>query len=310
MPLQQARFDAHALVTDHPPEFRSEKKRALFERVAPAGTIHNGTFEVLRFGPRAPSGRFDPARGPHVEVVPDVFAYAETGRGTDWYLNFAHHELFSCYGTRLFAQDELQVAEHPALGSLCEALLADPVVTPLTVEDGAPTPVLVRGVERRAAIDTTEIYGNALAVAPDDVVDRAVRRLDPPPRSNLLAIEAPFGHAGPYTESQLDYILRTAFSGFAAAVEVSPEGAVVHTGFWGCGAYGGNRVLMPLLQLVAANLAGVEALYFYAVRADGVPAFEEARRVLAELAPEPVEVEALLQRILRCGFEWGVSNGT
>lgn len=310
MPDQEARFEARSLVADHPPLFRSEKKRALFERVAPAGTEHGGTLEVLRFGPRSVTGVYDPKTPSRLEVVAGVFGYTATGRGTDWYLNFAHHELFSCYGTRLFAQDELQVAEHPALASLCEALLADPIVTPLTVEDGEPTPVLIRGVERHAAIDTREIYGNALANAPDHVVDRAVHRIEPPTTSNILAIEAPFGPSGPYTEAHLDYILRTAFSGFAAAVESSPVAAVIHTGFWGCGAYGGNRVLMPLLQLVAAQLAGVRDFVFYAVTDDGVPAFEEARRVLAELAPEAVDVGILVQRILRYGFRWGVSNGT
>jgi hypothetical protein len=28
-------------------------------------------------------------------------------------------------------------------------------------------------------------------------------------------------------------------------------GQIFHTGFWDCGAYGGNRVLMALLQLLA-----------------------------------------------------------
>ncbi|MEQ9500384.1 MAG: hypothetical protein RIT81_26145 [Deltaproteobacteria bacterium] len=309
MLIQEARFETPRLVAEHPAEFRSAKKRALFERIAPAGTHHQGTIEVRRYGSQHPTGSFD-LRALDLELRPTIFEYTTTEGATDWYLNFAHHELFSCYGTRLFAQDEIQVAEHPALASLTEALLVDPVVTPLTVEDGRATPVLVRGVERRVAIDTREIYGNAFAVATDDVIERALTDLDPPTRSNLIAIEAPFGHVGAYTEAQLTFILDTAFSGFLAAVESSDGPAVVHSGFWGCGAYGGDRVLMPLLQMVAAQLAGVHRLVLYAVTAAGLPDFERVRALAAELAPDPTPVDTVVQRILRCGFVWGVSNGT
>jgi hypothetical protein len=51
----------------------------------------------------------------------------------EWYLNFAHYNLFCAYGGSLFAQDEMQVAEHPPLCSLREALL-DSNIKPLTVE--------------------------------------------------------------------------------------------------------------------------------------------------------------------------------
>ncbi len=308
MRIQQARFEAQRLVDEHPPEFRSAKKRALFERIAPPGTEHRGTIEVLRFEAEHPTGVFEPD-GLRLQLRDTIFEYETTDGATDWYLNFAHHELFSCYGTRLFAQDEIQVAEHPALASLTEALLANPVVTPLTVEAGRPTPVLVRGAERRVAIDTAEIYGNAFAVASDATVQRALDFLDPATRSNLIAIEAPFGHRGPYTEAQLVYILDTAYTGFAAASGSSNGRVVVHSGFWGCGAYGGDRVLMPLLQMVAAQLAGVD-LVLYGVTPAGRPDFERARDVLAEIVPEPTPVDTLLQHVLRRGFEWGVSNGT
>ena len=34
-------------------------------------------------------------------------------------------------------------------------------------------------------------------------------------------------------------------------VTLVPQAAKVRTGFWGCGAFGGNRTLMTLLQLLA-----------------------------------------------------------
>ena len=80
-----------------------------------------------------------------LEARADLFHYAppETPNTLVWHLNFAHHHLFVAYGGGLMAQDELQVAEHPALGSLREALVATSAVLPLTVERGQPTPITI-----------------------------------------------------------------------------------------------------------------------------------------------------------------------
>ena len=86
----------------------------------------------------------------------------------------------------MLAQDELQVAEHPALGSLRLAMDDSdvPYMAPLTTEDGRRTPVLIRGVERRCRIAIEPdaaagrpggLYGNRFAQADADTVTRAVR---------------------------------------------------------------------------------------------------------------------------------------
>ena len=71
----------------------------------------------------------------------------------EWHVNFADPALFVAYGSSLFAQDEMQVAEHPALGALAEALRAGARVA-LTEQGGKATPVLVAGVERRCRVAT------------------------------------------------------------------------------------------------------------------------------------------------------------
>ena len=63
-----------------------------------------------------------------------------------------------------------------------------------------------------------------------------------------------------------------------------PARVVVHTGHWGCGAFGGNRVLMALLQVVAARMAGLERLVFHAGAPGGDAPIYEALSLLAELA--------------------------
>src|SRR6185369_8740855 len=124
-----------------------------------------------------------PAASPEHVMREDIFGYEVASAGTrplvTWYVNFADRRLFVAYGGPLLAQDEMQAAEHPALGSLREALKAsaDPRLAPLTRDDDGPTPVLIRGVERRCAIDTEPdllagriqgLYGNNFSRARPD----------------------------------------------------------------------------------------------------------------------------------------------
>ncbi len=56
-----------------------------------------------------------------LEVREGVYDYASaTGvaGAVEWHVNFADPRLFTAYGTGFFAQDEMQVAEHPGLGAL------------------------------------------------------------------------------------------------------------------------------------------------------------------------------------------------
>ncbi len=243
----------------------------------------------------------------------------------EWHVNFADPHLFVAYGSSLFAQDEMQVAEHPALGALREALDAQKSAA-FTLENGRPTPTLVMGAERRCCVATAPnvaegrprgLYGNEFARADAGAVRRATVRLEPPTITNLIAMAAPSGGYGPYSVPEIEYVLLTAFTGFRAAILESarcrgtPCPVIVHTGFWGCGAFGGNRVLMAMLQVLAAEMAGLELLVFHTGAADGAGALASARRLIEEgLMSEPeVGPGELIERIASLGFEWGVSDG-
>jgi hypothetical protein len=325
-------FDAQRLASEHPPRLHDRNKKLVYDIACPPGSVYAGEIQFSRWvAVGFPSATFEDGR-PEVEVREDFFGYEPGGAGgnaVEWYLNFANFDLFSAYGGALFAQDEMQVAEHPALASLREALIADGV-RPLAVESGQPTPALVTGVERRCRIATNPdesqgrprgLYGNEFGHAAPDVVERATTPIVPPTRTNILAIEAPAGGSGRYMVNQIVFILRTAFAGFTAAGEetrrlVNRDDApkvVIHTGFWGCGAYGGNRVLMALLQLVAAHLARVDRLVFHTGDSKGADVFREAERRCREslrLGLQSVEAADLLACIESMGFGWGVSNGT
>ncbi|MEO7095212.1 MAG: hypothetical protein ABI175_18270, partial [Polyangiales bacterium] len=158
------------------------------------------------------------------------------------------------------------------------------------------------------------LYGNQFARAAADVVKRATRVLAPPTRTNLICIAAPGGGRGPYWRKDLERILVTAYTGFAAAAAESrrtwPGTAVeVRTGFWGCGAFGGNRRAMTLLQLLAARLAGVDRLRFYAFDAAGELAFKDGEASARAVVDGTDRLGEVLDRIEDLDYEWGVSDG-
>jgi Poly (ADP-ribose) glycohydrolase (PARG), Macro domain fold len=324
-PLDRREFVTQRLVTEHPPMWGDGNKEIVYGIACPPGSAHSGRLRYSRW-PALPFPHDIDVRNSleQVEVRPGFYDYAPDQGGPDgveWHVNFADPHLFVAYGSGLFAQDEMQVAEHPALGSLKEALAAAGARA-LTVEGARPTPVLVAGVERRCRVATDAnpgegrphgLYGNAFASASEEAVRRATTRLDPPTISNIIAIAAPMG-SGRYRRDQIEYILQAAASGFGAAVIYSthqlgrPAHVVVHSGFWGCGAFGGNRVLMLMLQIVAAGLAGLGRLVFHLGDA-GLAAFDEARRTLAKIASGSCPTSDLMDRVAALGFVWGMSDG-
>ena len=230
------------------------------------------------------------------------------------------------YGSGLFAQDEMQVAEHPLLASIREALLAEALSARTSDETGA-TPVLVRNVERRLDIATKPdagagrpagLYGNRFARAPLEAIRRATRRVEPSPFSNIIAMAAPSGGQGEYSEGEVEYIFAAAYTGFAAArqetVGAAGDGAetVIHSGFWGCGAFGGNRKLMVALQALAARATQTGRLILHCGDAAGV---EDARQgldvaeSLARRCGPTCALDTLVGRAVLLGYRWGVSDG-
>ncbi len=310
--LEAREHSVSALRRAHPPRLSHPHKQHVYRLVE--DRLGDGTVGYSRWKAR-PLPSLVPAAATQVVVRPDVYDYRNPGPSV-WHVNFADPRLFVAYGSALLAQDELQVLEHPVLGLLREALVAEGLPA-VTEEGGAPTPVLVTGARRVCALDTSPgverllgLYGNRFAAAPFEEVRAALTLLEPAPVTNLVAMAAPVGR-GRYRPEQLEAIVRTAYSGFAAAADVSGRPVEVRTGFWGCGAFGGNRVVMAALQLLAARLASVERLVFHTVTSSGVDDYEEGASALAAvLARGAQTVSAVLERFAARGDEWGKSNGT
>ena len=296
--LLRREIDAGDLVRAHPPVIGDAHKRMVTEL---CGLQTAGSIVVARWR----AGDITAAFGT-TEVIAERghYRYDAASDGV-WHVNFADPALFFGYGSALLAQDELQCLEHPILGSVRELLA--PERHAFTAERGWATPVLVAGAERRCALDTRRIYGNAFASASQAAVRAALEVLAPPTRTNVLAIAAPAYGDGAYRREQLEQILVTAYTGFAAAVAESarlwPGTPVeVRTGFWGCGAFGGNRHVMTILQIAAARLAGVARLRFYAFDDAGQAVLADARAF--DLGDDPIAA------VQARGFRWGISDGT
>jgi len=327
-PLERLVFETQRLMADHPPVWRHRNKQTVYAIACPPGCVHRGQLVYSRWQAMTlPREVAVGAASGLVDGREDVYDYVPLpgSAGTvEWHVNFADPELFVAYSGGLLAQDEMQVAEHPALGALKEAL-ASGGHNASTEEQDQPTPVLVRGVERRCRLATDRnaaegrpagLYGNAFAQAGEDVVRRATHAIEPPTITNLIAMAAPCG-SGPYDRPTIEQILVTAFTAFrAAALEAAgnqerPSSTVVHSGFWGCGAFGGNRMLMAILQILAAGMAGLDRLVFHTFDAQGKKVLAEARRRMdSELAGDvTLNTPQLIDSIFAMGFEWGDSDG-
>ena len=272
-----------------------------------------------------------------LEVIPGVFEYrASTPADTTWHLNFADRDLFGYYaGTALcilslhtthaaqlkpvqlagplFAQDEVQVCEHPALASVKEALLkgSQGHLQPATeAPDGHSTPILIQGVDRCLAIDTSAIYGNSFARASQAQVLASAKQLRPPQPSNILAMAAPACRSGHYSKADVLDVLTTAICGFAAACHTSEGSCTIASGHWGCGAFGGSRVMMAALQLAAARLAGVHKLLYYAYDDRGAADVHLGRELLDRCWELGRPCEQLVIRLAEVRVSFGQSDGT
>lgn len=328
-PLDHQIFDIADLMENHPPLWQNRNKQLVFEISSPHGCEHYGQMVFNRWPPiPLPETTDLSSSRAIIEICENVYDYMPSPvfkNAVEWHVNFADPELFGYYGSSLFAQDEMQVAEHPALGSMREALLTQ-MDRIMTVENGKPTPITITGVQRRCRVDTDinlssnriqSLYGNGFGQADQLVVQEATTAIDPPTITNLIAMAAPVGGYGKYKIHQIRYVLDTAFTSFRTAIQESKRingtraAVLVHSGFWGCGAFGGNRVLMSILQVIAAQMAGVDQLVMHTYDTSGKNSLIEAIAVIrSELEQySSIPTSELVNLISTLGFEWGVSDG-
>lgn len=335
--IVRKKFNTDEMVNQYPPKLYSPNKKIIYDIACPNGCIHKGTVDFSKWAMMEAEESYDVnSLKTKLLMTEDAFQYQsaliKNPPVVEWHVNFADECLFMGYGGQLFAQDEIQAAEHPALGSLRENLLdlemTDSRFGPCTQDDdGNATPILIRGVERRASISVEPnpakgifdgIYGHKFALASENMIKKACRVIDPPTLTNLIAMVAPSEGEGEYSLEKIEQIFTTAFTAFTAAkiesILSNGENSIVkiHTGNWGTGAFGGNKILMPLLQIIAAYTAKIDIFAYHTYSRENTLNYKKAVSIYKnEIINDDknIVLHDILHRIHKMGFQWGMSDG-
>lgn len=259
-----------------------------------------------------------------VKVVNHMFDYKGVENSyKQWHINFADEILFNHYGSSLMAQDELQVAEHPLLANVSEMLYElskkdskfKPITKDYDIVPNIATPILIEGVERRIAINTSPnknnpdgIYGNNFSIVSWEEIKSVTTVLKKPLKSNIIAMEAYPGSTGEYTIEQINDIFLTAYTAFSAAKSQTDGKIEIHTGDWGTGAYGGNKIITAFLQLLAATVAQIDLLVFHTLDKSS---FEKTLFLYDEIffKNNTIELKNIFNTLLEMKYKWGESDG-
>ncbi|MDP1836397.1 MAG: hypothetical protein Q8K75_10795 [Chlamydiales bacterium] len=234
--------------------------------------------------------------------------------------NFADMGLFKYWKHHFFAQDEVQVAEHPDLGRL-QAHLSGFISSPQTeTRGGNPAPWLVKGVKRHGIIDTKKLYGaKQLLSVSESYIKRNTTRIGRPTTSNILTITAiPLRRNGLYSSHEILKSFLAAYTAFKGAKQEAArlgKPLALQTGNWGSGAFGNDAKLMAVIQILAARCAGVDRLDYYTYDAAGHKAYVEAKQYLQAIdklrdSGSIPTIGSVLRILYQTNFRHGISNGT
>jgi hypothetical protein len=335
------------LINKFPPQFHTQNKANLWNYVKEQDKTALQAEQILHFSRYKPMKlpQFLPAE--HAEeskIIPTLSAYSyplTAENAVEFYVNFADSRLFGFYGSNLLAQDEHQALEHPVLGSVREYIKANsPNIPNLKAstrnEHNESTPCVILNARRNLAFDTVSsgLYGNKFSVASFDNVKEfstilsyeKAKQLELNAYNNILAIEAPKHGRGGYSKATIQDILVTTYTGFLACkLEANreaklnnsgerPREVIIHTGNLGCGAYGGNGVIMAILQIAAAKLAGINTLFYHTFDNKFNQLFIEGEKKLNNIWPkehqQQITMDQFIEAVEKLKLQWGVGNGT
>lgn len=251
-----------------------------------------------------------------INQVESVFNYPSSPQNEAHYtVNFADKHLFSYWKGDLFAQDEMQVAEHPELGLLREKWITEGKSDYATLDTKTSEIALIQGVKRFGKINSDGIYGGKFQQASKQTLDQKVTAQEPTP-SNIIAMAAP--HVSPpgnYSKETIHQIFMTAYTAFSAAKKESAgKKLTIDTGNWGTGAFGNDPKLMAILQILAAQSAGVDKLNYHTVTPEWSTHLQEAQQWIknktAQFKGKDPTLENWLSEVFNSKFKYRNGNGT
>lgn len=242
------------------------------------------------------------------------YDYPQAGPGQRvFHVNFSDPVLFRYWWTGLLAQDEVQVVEHPQL-AVWQRILSRQDRDLIHLDTDQQEVALILGVPRLGVLETRSIYGADFWDAPNDILE-----ISSTPgfqgRTDLIAMAArpvrPEMQGRAYRRQDIEYHLKTVLTAFLAARRESVgRELIIHTGNWGCGAFGNNPVMMAMLQIFAASATGVDELVY---KTDLQLSDAAKARILVDeffASDRAKTTAAFLDYVERLGFTYGVGNGT
>jgi hypothetical protein len=259
------------------------------------------------------------------------FTYPESNEEeVNWTCNFADSHLFGFCKSALLAQDELQVLEHPALYHFFD-YLSLPSTPRETKNLGQGEIALITGAKRYCSLNTSiqvpvggsnkSLYGNSFSAAPLSSIEQCLTLEEHPKESHIFAMAAPHipGNLAyqPYQKKHLEalfYTALTAFSAIKGHSENEDVRTIIHTGNWGCGAFGNDLVVAALIQFAAASFAEVDSLIYYPMSSidkcrHGVNLFEIIKAENPDMTVGEF-CDYLALNANRLNLRYGVGNGT
>lgn len=84
---------------------------------------------------------------------------------------------------------------------------------------------------------------------------------------------------------------------------------VIHTGWWGCGAYGNNRQMMLITQMLAAHWTQIDEIIFHTQTKEHENDIDAAKRIVEDLKNRK-DVNEVIEEIVKLNLEWETSNDT
>ena len=288
--------------------FESERKRAIFE-IAEKSIYKPQNIEIFQCKSKKLPKKFDNQLSLQIEIIPSVIDYYRNDDEVVWAVNFADPNIFQYYGTDLFAQDEIQVAEHPFLASIREMLLVKRFNTNTIDDNGFGSNMIFTNIPRMCSIEISDkIYGVNFKNCDLENILYSTKTIHNS-ISNIIAMSSLFGFDGLYRAEQIGWLISNAYSAFVGAKLISnTKSCSIQTGFWGCGAFGGNKTLMIIVQIIVAHLSRVEKISFYIVNQKNLICANEAVLLAKKLLNNFSSTECIINELVNLNFNWRNSD--
>lgn len=287
------------LMKSYPPEFKSERKASFYESASSIHRRQNGIikFSRWRFAQERNAPLILKNKPVEVEGKNSFYDYSDKDTETSrvWYMNFSSPILFGDYEGDSFGQSQIQVLEHPLLGSVYKYLEKNkiPGFEPGTTMYSKPTPFLIENVPYWIRVNTNPVvsidgkhydfYGWKFAETSKSILSMGIRQIQHEESNNIIAMSAPSCGRGneEKMKNQIEMIIKTLLVGFGAAVKTTTisrkKDCIIHTGNWGCGTMGNDRELTYLLQILCAGFTGVKKIVFHGLSQEDEKILKSAR---------------------------------